>query len=127
MYRYDFYLPDFKILIEYDGQQHFIPIECFGGMAHLKYIRQNDKEKDLLAKENNLHLIRIPYTKYKQLEEFLIKKLKQVYKYWLIIDGHIRAYKDFQELCDVFNLPKSTKVGEELEALKKVTDYKVLF
>ena len=126
-YRYDFYVPDYNILIEYDGMQHFKPIKYFGGLQHLKYTKQNDKEKNMLAKDNHLHLIHIPYTEYTRLEQFLIKKLKSIYKYWLVIDDHIKAYKDFQELCDAFNLPKDTKVGEELEALKQKIVYKLLF
>lgn len=29
--RYDFYLPDYNILIEYDGEQHFKPVEIWEG------------------------------------------------------------------------------------------------
>ena len=27
----DFYLPDYNIFIEYNGEQHYVPIEHFGG------------------------------------------------------------------------------------------------
>lgn len=29
--RFDFYLPEYNTIIEYDGQQHFMPSEYFGG------------------------------------------------------------------------------------------------
>lgn len=32
---FDFYLPDSNICIEYDGEQHFIPIKHFGGKKRL--------------------------------------------------------------------------------------------
>lgn len=60
--RFDFYIPSVNILIEYDGIQHFEPIEYFGGEEH--YIRQvaNDKIKNQYCLDHNIQLIRIPYT-----------------------------------------------------------------
>ena len=31
MFRFDFYLPNINTCIEYDGEQHFLPVEYFGG------------------------------------------------------------------------------------------------
>ena len=57
---FDFYLPDYKILIEYDGQQHF---NIAFGQNENKLIQQKkyDKIKNEWCKNNNIHLIRIPY------------------------------------------------------------------
>ena len=57
---FDFYLPDYNILIEYDGQQHF---KISFGQDENKLIKQKeyDKIKDEWCKNNNIHLIRIPY------------------------------------------------------------------
>lgn len=57
---FDFYLPDYNILIEYDGQQHF---KISFGQDENKLIKQKeyDKIKNEWCKNNNIHLIRIPY------------------------------------------------------------------
>lgn len=58
---FDFYLPDYNILIEYDGKQHFEIINFFGGKKRL--IEQNIKDniKTEYCKNNNIKLIRIKY------------------------------------------------------------------
>ena len=58
---FDFYIPDKKILIEYDGEQHFIPIDFWGGKKGLNERITKDKIKDLWAKKNGMKLIRIKY------------------------------------------------------------------
>ena len=51
-------------LIEYDGEQHFIPIEVWGGEEQLKIQQQRDEKKNQWCKEHNIPLLRIPYTDY---------------------------------------------------------------
>ena len=126
-YRYDFYLIDFNILIEFDGIQHIKPINHFGGMKHFIETKRRDKEKNKLARLNNIPLIRIPYNKMRTMDQVLISKLTSVYKYWLVINDKIVVHKNFLDLCKAYNLPKDTKVGEELEALKQKIVYKLLF
>ena len=55
--RFDFYVNE-RYLIEYDGEQHFI--DSFYGT--LDKIQQRDKIKNNYCKQNNIPLIRIPYT-----------------------------------------------------------------
>jgi len=50
-----------NIAIEYDGEQHFIPIEKWGGEKNLKSIRERDLIKDNFCKENNILIFRISY------------------------------------------------------------------
>lgn len=62
-------------LIEYDGKQHFYPIDHFGGIDYFNYIHQHDINKNQWCKENNIPLIRIPYTHLNNLclEDLLLK------------------------------------------------------
>lgn len=63
--RYDFGVFEnakIKYLIEFDGAQHFISEKYFGGEAQLKITQIHDLEKNKWCKENNIPLIRIPYT-----------------------------------------------------------------
>lgn len=63
--RFDFYVSD-KYLIEFDGKQHFEPTA--GGLWEpLDVIQKRDNYKNQWCKENNVPLIRIPYTRLKNL------------------------------------------------------------
>ena len=59
--RYDFYLPDKKILIEFDGIQHYEPDNYLNQNNYI-YRQQCDRMKNQYAKDNELRLYRIPYT-----------------------------------------------------------------
>lgn len=73
--KFDFALyRDSKLLclIEYDGEQHFIPKERFGGENDYEILHQNDQCKNQYCREHNISLIRIPYTcKYIKLDMLL--------------------------------------------------------
>lgn len=68
--RFDFYLPDYDILIEYDGEQHEKPIMHFGGMDKFVKGQYNDNVKDEFC-NNNITFLRIPYHNFKQIEKIL--------------------------------------------------------
>jgi len=59
--RFDFYLIEHNICVEYDGMQHFKPIDYFGGIDTFNYILLKDKIKNEYCKKNNIKLIRIKY------------------------------------------------------------------
>lgn len=60
-------------LLEYDGEQHFKSVEWWGGEKQLKIQQQRDKNKDEWCKENNIKLVRIPYTDYDKITiEYLL-------------------------------------------------------
>lgn len=58
---FDFYIPDYNTCIEYDGIQHFEPIEHFGGVAEFEKRKRNDLIKNTFCNENNIVLLRIKY------------------------------------------------------------------
>lgn len=62
MLPFDIYVPEFHTCIEYDGYQHFIPVERWGGEETLKDTQYRDEIKNQYCKENDINLIRIPYT-----------------------------------------------------------------
>ena len=59
--RIDIYLPEKKIGIEYQGRQHFGPVDMFGGEEGYEATRRRDKEKHALCKENGVKLFYITY------------------------------------------------------------------
>jgi len=69
---FDFYLPDKNVLIEFDGIQHYKPINFFGGTDGLLKQKKCDAIKNDFAIKNNIKLLRIKYNQinsiYKVLE-----------------------------------------------------------
>jgi hypothetical protein len=72
---FDFYLPEQNICIEYDGLQHFKPIDYFGGVKSFNELKQRDSIKDKYCLENNIKLIRIPFDKYDFIDDILISEI----------------------------------------------------
>jgi hypothetical protein len=73
--KFDFYLPEQSICIEYDGLQHFKPIDYFGGVKSFNELKQRDSIKDKYCLENNIKLIRIPFDKYYFIDDILISEI----------------------------------------------------
>ena len=69
--RYDFYLKKYNILIEYDGIQHFTPIQFFGGEKEYKETIKKDNLKNKYAKDNNIKLLRISYKELNNITDIL--------------------------------------------------------
>ena len=59
--RFDIYFPKYNIAIEYNGQQHYIPIDIFGGELSLDDTKKRDELKRQKCKENNCTLFEVKY------------------------------------------------------------------
>ena len=83
----DIFIPQYNIAVEYQGRQHFIPIDYFGGEKSFKSQYKRDIDKYNECKEHNIHLLyfsnenEIPndymdsiYTK----EEDLLNRINQI-------------------------------------------------
>ena len=69
---FDFYLPNHNTLIEYDGIQHFEPVEYFGGVDAFTGTKKRDIIKGEYAKRNDIELVRIPYWDKDRIEDILM-------------------------------------------------------
>jgi hypothetical protein len=56
-----------QYLIEYDGAQHFKPIKWMGGIESFTSLKKRDDIKTQYCINNNIPLIRIPYTLYNKM------------------------------------------------------------
>lgn len=71
--RIDFYLPELNKAIEVDGAQHTKPIAFSKHSDPYKVLEENkirDKIKNDYCKENNIPLLRIPYTHFIKTEKY---------------------------------------------------------
>ena len=66
----DFYLPDYNIAIECQGEQHFKPVEIYGGEKSFERRIQLDKEKYISCMKNDTNIIY--YTNIKNIPKNLI-------------------------------------------------------
>ena len=68
---FDFYIPSKNTCIEFDGEQHFKPCKRFGGKLQFEKTKQLDCIKNEYCIKNNINMLRIPYTKIKNINDIL--------------------------------------------------------
>ena len=85
MLPFDFYLPDYNLCIEFQGEQHFSPVAFKGSRKdpeRIKKAKRNfgqqikrDNIKRKFCKNNNIKLLEIPYWEKENIEEILYNAL----------------------------------------------------
>ena len=75
---YDFYIPSANLLIEFNGEQHYYPIDYYGGEEAFKLQKKHDKMKKQYAKNNNIDLLIISYLEFKNINTILEEKWQKV-------------------------------------------------
>lgn len=76
--RFDFMVPyhNIKILIEFDGAQHYKPVKYFGGIEKFIMLQKNDALKNqYVSSHDNLFLIRINYKQVPEISAEYIRRL----------------------------------------------------
>ena len=79
----DFYLPELKLAIECQGNQHFIPVNKFGGFTQLLKQVELDKNKHILCESNGIDLIY--FTHFKKISNYfgtVLKNKKEVISFF---------------------------------------------
>lgn len=71
----DIYFPEYNIGVEYQGEQHFRPIDFFGGIEKFNLQKNLDEKKKELCISNNCSLIEV---KEDYVFEDLVFKIKQI-------------------------------------------------
>ena len=73
---FDFYIESIRTCIEFDGEQHFLPLSFFGGQEALDKLKINDKIKSDYCEDNYISLIRIRYDQIDDIWRILWDNLK---------------------------------------------------
>jgi Zn finger protein HypA/HybF involved in hydrogenase expression len=68
---FDFYIPKYNLCIEFDGEQHYKPINYFGGQKSFENQIRRDYIKDTYCLDNKISLIRISYLDYDSISNIL--------------------------------------------------------
>lgn len=82
--RFDFYLQDYNMCIEFDGQQHFEPVDFANkGTKWAENLFTHNQIKDSIknkyCKNKNIKLLRIPYWDIKNIENILASELSDAF------------------------------------------------
>ena len=72
---YDFFLPTYNLLIEFQGRQHFEPVKQFGGAPQLEIQKEIDKRKYEEAMKQHYSIFYITYQQMNEIEELLVQRL----------------------------------------------------
>lgn len=72
---YDFYLPSYHLLIEFQGEQHKFPVEYFGGEKRFEIQQEHDRRKREYARKHNIELLEIWYYDFDNIEQILESRL----------------------------------------------------
>ena len=76
LHRYDFYLPKQGLFIEYNGIQHYEPVEYFGGVESFKDRQLRDKEKHEYTYNTCRDILDIKYDQFDNVNEIIEQRLK---------------------------------------------------
>lgn len=72
---FDFYLLDYNICIEFDGEQHRRPTRRTGGIDKFNVVKKHDKMKTKFCKENGIMLMRIRTYNKKTIEKRILLRI----------------------------------------------------
>jgi hypothetical protein len=57
----DVYIPDVSIAVEFMGEQHYRPIDFFGGRAGFAEVQRRDRRKQQLCSSNGVELVYVRF------------------------------------------------------------------
>ncbi len=118
----DLYIPSLKTAIEYQGIQHYYPVEFFGGEEALSDRRQKDMKKKLLCIENDVRLIEWSYAldpTEKNIRDILGKNEDDQLTQFL----KLKSFEEYMEKFDQFtSLSMGSETFEKEQSLMQSDD-----
>jgi hypothetical protein len=79
---FDFYIPEYNLIVEFDGQHHYYPVR---GEDHHHMTVRHDKIKNDYCKANGIELLRIPYWDRSNIAEIITNKFNIIGKRYSLI------------------------------------------
>lgn len=77
---FDIYIASMNILIELDGQQHFVDVFFNGKMSYLNIIQIRDRVKTAFTRTAGIHFLRISYSEKDRIEKHVSEFIEDVKK-----------------------------------------------
>lgn len=116
-HKFDFFLPEYNLFIEYDGAQHYHPVKPWGGNSAFVERAKRDNEKDTYVDSIGAKMLRIPYTVatsrgiLEKLSEYLGSLVFPTGSDCMDLAKEVASYYSShtsKETTDKFNLSKNT-------------------
>lgn len=104
-YRFDFYLPEYKTIIECQGRQHFSSIDYFKGDSGFEYLKKNDAIKNELCKQHGINVFYLLYSRNVVIPE----DLRTIYN----------GRNVFYEISDMWKILSKKAINQIEEVLKE--------
>jgi hypothetical protein len=114
--RCDFYIGN-CILVEYDGEQHFQPIDYFGGDKGFQRTKSRDIIKNNYCIENDIPLVRIPFWEFHNIDKIL---WEIIVSFKLIEDCSIINYKNNEIDVNDYLVDEKWSQEEYIQRFNKV-------
>ena len=98
--RFDFFLPDYQIAIEYNGSQHYIFSPFFHKTEEgfLKY-KERDMKKQQYCIDNNIDLLIISYLQDNDIEKIIVNKISSTTKVGQVSEKAALPLKEDDIVC----------------------------
>ena len=88
--RIDFFIEEDKIAIEYQGMQHFKPIDFFGGDKEFLKLQKRDKIKHKECLQNSITLLYFSFEKNEYTQNYIDKVYNNIQDLYKAIDVCIK-------------------------------------
>ena len=73
---FDFFLPQYNTIIEYQGEQHYRPLKYdIYNEDHYKELKERDRLKKEYCIKKKIKLVEIPYTDYNKIDKEYLRKV----------------------------------------------------
>ena len=115
--RFDFYIPEYNLCIEFQGKQHYeFVTDFFSTKEEFEYYLENDRNKVSYCREKNINLLTIKYTKFSSIKSIIDNKLFKIEK-----------VKGFEGLFNKKTKAQSKKIKEDFKAKRYIKRLRTKF
>lgn len=113
-FRFDFFLPDFNVLVEFHGVQHYRPVQRFGGREGLNKTKEMDTLKETLAASYGTPLVVLNFDslRCKDTDKSFSNKFKKHFLYWCRTKDGFRTFRSIPEIIDFYNIQGNFSIRE---------------
>lgn len=112
----DFFIPKLNLIIEYDGHQHYYPIDYFKGFKSFKKTIKCDWIKNRYALKNKISILRIPFYEYENIEKLIDDSISK-------INNGRQAYKKYNTPLNFYKINYVPLIVKKRIMLKKIRSY----
>ena len=109
----DFFIPKLNLIIEYDGHQHYYPVDYFKGFKNFKKTIKCDWIKNRYALKNNINILRIPFKEYDNMEILIDNAIAK-------INNQEYSFKNYYNFLNVYRINYIFLIVNKRMRLKKI-------